>query len=75
MKKGYKTNAQRGRIVENVGVETTTNKRVFLVEVSGSNRRYFCKSAVDVDTSVGRLVWFLPMADKTSAISGVIVGA
>jgi len=30
---------------------------------------------VDVDVSVGRLVWFLPTADKTSAVSGVIVGA
>ena len=75
VKKGYKTNAQRGRIVENGLKEAGTNKRVFLVEVSGSNRRYFCKTAVDVDTSVGRLVWFLPTEDKTSAISGVIVGA
>ena len=75
MERGQKTNAQRGRIVENEIVESGTNKRVFLVEVSGSNRRYFCKAAVDVDTSVGRLVWFLPTADKTSAISGVIVGA
>ena len=75
VKKGYKTNAQRGRIVENGLVESGTNRRVFLVEVSGSNRRYFCKAAVDVDTSVGRLVWFLPTADKTSAVSGVIVGA
>ena len=75
VKKGYKTNAQRGRIVENDLVEHGTNRRVFLVEVSGSNRRYFCKAAVDVDVSVGRLVWFLPTADKTSAISGVIVGA
>ena len=75
VQKGQKTNALRGRIVENDMVESGTNKRVFLVEVSGSNRRYFCKAAVDVDTSVGRLVWFLPTADKTSAISGVIVGA
>ena len=62
VKKGYKTNAQRGRIVENGLKEAGTNKRVFLVEVSGSNRRYFCKAAVDVDTAVGRLVWFLPTA-------------
>ena len=75
VKKGYKTNAQRGRIVENDLKEASTNRRVFLVEVSGSNRRYFCKAAVDVDVSVGRLVWFLPTEDKTSAISGVIVGA
>ena len=75
VKKGYKTNAQRGRIVENGLKEVGTNRRVFLVEVSGSNKRYFCKAAVDVDTSVGRLVWFLPTEDKTSAISGVIVGA
>ena len=75
VKKGYKTTAQRGRIVENNLKEADTNKRVFLVEVSGSNRRYFCKSAVDVDVSVGRLVWFLPTEDKSRAVSGVIVGA
>ena len=74
-KKEQKTNAQRGRIVETGIVESGTNKRVFLVEVSGSNRRYFCKAAVDVDTAVGRLVWFLPTEDRASAISGVIVGA
>lgn len=31
VKKGYKTNAQRGRIVENGLKEAGTNKRVFLV--------------------------------------------
>ena len=75
VKRAIRNVKQRGRIVENGLKEAGTNKRVFLVEVSGSNRRYFCKAAVDVDTSVGRLVWFLPTADKTSTVSGVIVGA
>ena len=75
VKKGYQTNAQRGRIVDNSWMETDTKKRVFLVQLSGSNRRFFATADVDVNTNVGSLVWFLPNGNKNSAIRGVIVGA